>query len=639
MIKEIIQFVETLSETFKASADKPSTGLHIIVQQNDKEELYISKYIFYDGVSELDEDLELVNAYEKNSSYITMNQQQKFDSKQKIHSSSPYSFAFNFSLGNPEKLKDISEQLKKQLVDKNDKTALDLLIKDYKMSEVKERIDAYFSNARKLCFKEPQSAFIVNHINAFEAFCRTTLFELLPSLEIERKIEKTGTIEKIKILPILKEKNYVRVYLGCVALDAWEKAYTTYYEREYPPNEIKENDFVTTYGSKKPFLVHKTASFREGRFLFGKEAKQLNIFKTLLAAKVLPNPLPMFIYDNEIQGKAISIYKESGNKFGYKEIIENLLKNHKKELSNYYLFYWRGGKEIIEDFDFVAKFEYELIDENGQPWEILPLFFEKRIEISNVFSFEEYVLPVIFNNALVVFSQKNNSYTRKYFGDIEEKYCKSGVTYSMVRAYRQIFYDYIYKSQRNKVTASVFDEIMKTSILESIYLDKMDGKYHTEQSLILNKLNIWFSLREKFDNNFNFKNEKTMASKLQDYQQFMDRLIKGEADLSTTQTAEFAFAAGQIISYLQSKSKSADKSYARLEPYLQQATCEGIKKGIANDFARYKHELLTKKFDTAAAFVLTFHTEENMKKYLPELLAGCFSENQLFSDKNTAEQA
>jgi CRISPR-associated protein Csh1 len=147
---------------------------------------------------------------------------------------------------------------------------------------------------------------------------------------------------------------------------------------------------------------------------------------------------------------------------------------------------------------------------------------------------------------------------------------------------------------------------------------------------IKDKLNIWFSLYEKFNPNFN-PNDKTMASKLKDYRQFMEILAEDKADISATSLEEFAFAAGQVIYYILQKSKSADTSYQRLEPYLQQVSCEGLKKAIANDFARYKHENYSARFERAAAFVLTYQTEANMKKVLPELLAGIFSNNQLFS--------
>ena len=100
MIKELINFTQNLDEGLKNIAYKPSKGLHILVSINENELLFIEKYLYYNGVDELDDHLSEVLLYERFSSYISMNQQQKFDKKQKIHSASPFSFAFNFSLGN-----------------------------------------------------------------------------------------------------------------------------------------------------------------------------------------------------------------------------------------------------------------------------------------------------------------------------------------------------------------------------------------------------------------------------------------------------------------------------------------------------------------------------------------------------------
>ena len=45
---------------------------------------------------------------------------------------------------------------------------------------------------------------------------------------------------------------------------------------------------------------------------------------------------------------------------GYKELIENLLKNYPNDLNNYYLLFWQNTKDgiVFRDFDFVTKFEY-----------------------------------------------------------------------------------------------------------------------------------------------------------------------------------------------------------------------------------------------------------------------------------------
>ena len=70
--------------------------------------------------------------------------------------------------------------------------------------------------------------------------------------------------------------------------------------------------------------------------------------------------------------------------------------------------------------------------------------------------------------------------------------------------YRQAFYDYIYKSRLQAVTRPMFDHILLTGILEDIRLDELKGNQHTQRWGILSKMNIWFSLAERFD--LQFKN-------------------------------------------------------------------------------------------------------------------------------------
>ena len=121
-----------------------------------------------------------------------------------------------------------------------------------------------------------------------------------------------------------------------------------------------------------------------------------------------------------------------------------------------------------------------------------------------------------------------------------------------------------------------------------------------------------------------------MVNKLKDYQDFVAAIVADEP-LTDITDEKFAFAAGQVIEYILSKSKSADNSYNLLEPYLQQSKCVEFKRAIANDFGRYKHENFSKNFERVAAFVLSYETSANLKHLLPQILSGVFSKNQLFS--------
>jgi CRISPR-associated protein Csh1 len=633
MIKEIIQFMQNLDEDFKALIYKPSKGLHIMVNLNENNEAFIEKYLHYDGESDLNSELEKITAFEKNSSYISMNQQQKFDNKQKIHSSSPFSIAFNFSLGS--KKDEITKELSSKIQLNESKNNLDKLIKAYKIEEVKSRINDYFTNAKKLCLDDFKDEEFLSKLSVFENFCKGDLFEKITLLSMRKNLSKKKgeeNIEEVTIFEELKEKDYVRIYFSFLEISIWAKAYITYYEKEYPPLKLKPNDFLTAYNQKKPFTKHQTATFETSLFIYGRDAKLVKDFEDLLSSqkRLVPNPLPIFIYKEELQREMIGIYKESGFSLGYKEIIQNLWKNHRNDIGDYYLLYWTKSKELFFDFDFVSKFEYEL---DSAPWQIV-----------NFFDVREDKKPKIYQDLFSVFDLENNVFrvlignkyrNIEYFRELDSEDYKDrksipnkhyDCTFLSFTKYRKAVYDYVFKSKIQAVSKMAFYEMVFNSIRDDL---KQNNPYAIKE-----KLNIWFSLYEKFDLNFNTKNNKTMASKLNDYRQFMETMAEGNADLTNASLEEFAFASGQVIDYILQKSKSADTSYQRLEPYLQQAKCEEFKKAIANDFARYKHENFSSRFQKAAAFVLTYQTDENLKKVLPEILAGVFSKSYLYSTKN-----
>jgi CRISPR-associated protein Csh1 len=115
----------------------------------------------------------------------------------------------------------------------------------------------------------------------------------------------------------------------------------------------------------------------------------------------------------------------------------------------------------------------------------------------------------------------------------------------------------------------------------------------------------------------------------------MVALSQGEAILENDE--QYAFAAGQVIYYLLHKSKTADKSYKRLEPFLQQVHASELNKAIARLFDTYKHENFSGNFRHPFASVMAYQTQANMRDYLPMMLAGIFSDNLLFSVNKSEE--
>lgn len=209
-----------------------------------------------------------------------------------------------------------------------------------------------------------------------------------------------------------------------------------------------------------------------------------------------------------------------------------------------------------------------------------------------------------------------------YFSDLDMKgYDVLPYTFQSYSKYRKTVYDYVYKSQRHLIDAPVFYEMVFNAIKDNIKNGYAKG--------VKEKLNIWYSVQHYF----NQKNKTYMGNKLKEYQDFVEELISETGLQREATDADFAFTAGMVIDYIINKSRAADDSFKLLEPYLQQTRGVEFKKAIANDFARYKHERFSKNFERAAAFVLSYEIDTDVKKLLPEILAGVFANNQLYSSK------
>ncbi len=651
MIKELVKFSQSLDDQFKKRAIQPKEGLHILLGYSNKDgkmEINPVPRHFEIFSKKMDEESDFIESCKlKANNAWCVNTNKCFDLPTKaIHSCSPFLVAF--------KREHLKEGGKYGENAKKGKT------------QIYDRFDAYFNKAMVLVDQDQKEKY-----RPFEEFLSSRKFEYTLNLidesflkrreEIEEKIQnfkdglntslsKNEVRDEIKSLEkeqikykALDESDYILFYLD-VPLELYAEAHLTYlqdklFNTDKYNVEDKESglifgtsDFMNGYNSNMPFLTHQTSTFDITGRISNTEAKALYEFEGVLKGKVLPNPLPLFIYEEELLHETIGIFREDGNRASFKEIIEKLFQwNRAKDIGNYYLLNWANTKDglVFNDLDYVSKFEYNM------EMQIDDLFNSGRpIHVSNIFVFQETILPIIFNNDLVV-KTKAGGKILKFFDDLDEKYIKSSLNLQLILKYRKAFYDYIYKSRRSAINSDTFHDIMKTSILEDIRLDKMENGFHTERSNILNKLNIWISLYEFFDIN---KPEKIMANQLLHYQEVVSGLINGSLKVENLSDAEFMFASGQIVEYLHSKSKSADNSYNLLEPYLQKSSVEGLLKVIANDFARYKHENYSGNFEKVASAILAHESNINPKDFLPQFLSGVFSKNQLFSNKITETQ-
>ena len=437
-----------------------------------------------------------------------------------------------------------------------------------------------------------------------------------------------------------------------VSLNDYKKAHDCYLkDKLYNKGEFNKtvngilygvSGFLNGLNDKKLFLVHRTACMDEGlsgRISF-EEALLLDKFQSLILRKVLPNPLPIAV--NQRENKLfLNLFHENETPLSYRELIKSLFEQHEiKELSEFYLLNYSKAKDIvINDIDFVPMFHYyfdkPLLIENVMlaGYKRDEIFEEERdISLRDIFSFEYVVVREIFNNCLVMI-KKDGSYKSLYFGEVDlSKRSDNGkfLIYQLIMKYRYAFYEYIYKSKQNAINALMFDEMMFTSILASIKNEKMKSRF-SFNNVIKRKLNIWFSLYNLFNNND--KKKEVMASNVTDLMSKMRIIAKGEAVLETPE--EFAFAAGQLVSYLMDKSVASDKTYSMLEPYLQKTKSKHLQDAIAHIFSQYKHavSIYGKAFKALASNVLTYDDDVDMKPLLKYFLAGCFSNCVIYEKK------
>lgn len=642
MIRELINFTNNLDEEFKNLGSSPKEGLHVLLkieadedrltsintqdyqfeQYSKKEKKYPSDFLNY------------CKLLQQNSWMIDTNK--CFDNiTRAIHTSSAFSVAIK---------KDNLIGGKNYMLRKKDGKKL-----------VYYSFDNYFNKAFSL-LKEESEKYVV-----FRDFFTHNFFsQVLSKIESEfsdefQKIEidlnalkelqketkdktekellkgKITALEQqlLKVKP-LDDSSYVIFYLD-LPLDKYQEVHKKYLDDKLfntdkyntKPDEngliYGTNNFMNGFNGDMPFLIHQTAAFDITGRISNLEAKTLNDLKNLLSnrTRTLPNPLPLFIYRDELmQDEIIKIFKNSEFKFGYKEIVQEILKKEDAALSNYYLLYWHNSKDgiVFKDFDYVSKFEYKIekliiqnlfeIKEKGGKTD------KHYNRIDTIFDLEQQVLkPLIQSKYLRV----------DFFGDLnKDEYAKLDRTFESFSKYRKAVYDFVYKSQRQNIDGNAFHEMVFNSILDDL---KNGNDYGVKE-----KLNIWYSLYEYF----NPINKINMVNKLKEYQAFVAAIIAGE-EVTDITDEKFAFAAGQTIEYILSKSKSADNSHNLLEPYLQQSKCSEFKKAIANDFGRYKHENFSNNFEKVAAFVLSYETDANLKHLLPQILSGVFAKNLLFS--------
>lgn len=611
MLKELVQFTASVvnDPVFCNLNLSPKEGLHIVLQvgKNPEQTIISEEPVFaksFTKKTSVEGEFERCAAWAQVAWMVDTNK--CFDLPIKaIHSASPFCFA----------LKRTNLEGGEQYLDNQARGK----------SQVYERINDYFVKAVALLESEADKKIA-------EAF----RYALHDCDQLRHWLAGAEDYERVK------DGEYVVFYLD-LPLETYalasrkymkEKLFNTdaYNLRDTDNPDILHgtSNWFNGFPTKKPFLMHQSATFDIAGRISSEEAQALYDFSELSRRKLLPNPLPLFVLDDERE-RAFKIYKEdavsgSNKRKAYLEIIEELMREKSEEVGNYYLLFRNALGELC-DFDFVSRFDFNL-NRDGSPWEVHDVFGSKEsMSLTTVVDLMTRVLPPMFNNALVV-RRKEKDWIYHWFDEMDPAYCKTHNAFLLAMKYRKAFYDFIYKSQRQSVTGPVIEDILLTGILDDIRLDKYDGKFNSEGQNIRTKLNLLFSIHPYFSTQPNLRFMHENITNLRDC---LEQIAKGEAQIQTDE--QFAFAAGQVVARVFYESETADRSYKYLEPFLTQSKPDGLKVAIGNFIKRYKHVEYPPRFRNVSADVLTRTVEGDLQKLLPVFLAGVFSKPQLYWEK------
>lgn len=600
MIKELINFTSGLDSELKAIGMTPKEGLHILLSFEEQDgQLSISDKIEYEVYSKKDKELTATKkrfATLANLAWM-INTNKCFDLPSKgIHSCSPYCLAFKReSIRGGAKFNDAK-------------------IKLY------DRTSAYFDKSLELLEDESEKE-------------KAKVFKF--ALNGEDKIH--FFLDQIPEYTQLKDAEYIVFYLDIsdgkykIPNDKYlgGKLFNTEeYNELGSDNQIYgTSNFLNGFNTKKPYLKHQSASFDITGRVSANDAKALFEFESIIGRRILPNPLPIFVYGDELKA-SIDLFKsealEGGNRKGHKEIIDSLLKKlDKNTIGNYYLMFYQQGE--IKDFDFVSQFEYRLLDENEKNFKVIDVFSEgKSYEIDDVFEFQNRVLPILFNNSLVVKTKGEGPPILKYFDDLEQKYCDDNNTtiYNLVMTYRGSFYDFIYKSKRKSINETMINHIVMTGIYSD--LKKLHGADDSQEKNraynIKSKLNILFSFRQ-------FNNQSDMSSIIPALTD-KTRQVINNSDVHFETNAEFAFGVGQLIYFLLNQSESSNKSHAMLEPFVLKTDVNSLKDSIRRLLIKYAYKLSLGRgrVEKLMAEIQGFTFEGNFKDLHEFMFTGYFTD-------------
>lgn len=168
-------------------------------------------------------------------------------------------------------------------------------------------------------------------------------------------------------------------------------------------------------------------------------------------------------------------------------------------------------------------------------------------------------------------------------------------------------------------------------LIKNIYLERFKmALFNKESAYKIRKiLNLGFNLENYFNNNINYKECKMRLKN-----ELVENLNK-ESEWEIKNDEELSFLIGQLLSYLNSKTKGKDKftfEFLRAFSQIDTKDKEVITTKINRAFMGRCYEILTNKSRNCLASIINYFNENKFKELNQEvLLLGTLVKNQLFS--------
>lgn len=275
MLQEINNFMNSLPAELKQAGLKPKEGLHVLLKIQEKEgthfmdEQSVCRVCLTRKATEFDYPF-LQHCAELAQVGWCVNTNKCFDLPAKgLHSCSPYCIA-----------------LKRESLEGGGKYAKD-------KTKIYDRIDTYFANA--LSYVEEDSE--KERIRVFQHFINSK--EKLNALFACFQSEVDEVKDKEYIILYLEEEmeKYRRVHEKYLS----DKLFNTNEYNISVENQLYgTSDFLNGFPTKKPFLSHQSAVFDIAGRITGEMAGNLHDFQEIMRRNVLPRPLPLFVYREEL---------------------------------------------------------------------------------------------------------------------------------------------------------------------------------------------------------------------------------------------------------------------------------------------------------------------------------------------------